>query len=68
MNLREENVMTTYREAAASGFVLLAQQYQKSETLFDGNFWFGGNTLHTCLHYMLETKQTDSKGILVTAR
>ena len=60
--------MTTYREAAATGFALLAQQYQKSEALFDGNFWFGGNTLHTCLNYLLETKQTDNKKILETGQ
>ncbi len=60
--------MTTYREGAARGFALLAQQYQKSDTLFDGNFWFAGNTLHTCLNYLLQSKQTDSKKILETGR
>jgi len=58
--------MTTYKEAASTGFNLLAQQYVTPK-IFDGNFWFGGNTLHTCLTYLIAAKETDTKLILKSA-
>jgi hypothetical protein len=57
----------TYRSAAQAGFEVLTQQY-KTPHIFDGNFWFGGTTLNTCLNYLVAAKQTDrSVQILPTA-
>src|SRR6185436_4766646 len=55
--------MATYKEAASIGFTVLDKQYRTSE-IFNGNFWFGGNTLHTCLNYLLAAPQKDSTRIL----
>lgn len=49
----------TFRQAAAAGFSLLAQQFL-TPAIFEGNFWFGGNTLRTCLDYLLAAKQPDT--------
>ena len=49
----------TFRHAAAAGFSLLAQQFV-TPCIFDGNFWLGGNTLRTCLGYLLIAKQPDT--------
>ncbi len=49
---------TTYRSAAKAGFDVLSAQY-KTPHIFDGNFWFGGTTLHTCLNYLVAAKETD---------
>jgi hypothetical protein len=46
------------KTAAAQGFTLLAQQY-KIDSIFDNNFWFGGNALHTCLDYMIAAGVND---------
>ena len=56
--------MTTYREAAATGFNLLAKQYLTTEQIFYNDFWFAGNTLHTCLNYLVAAKEADGNGIL----
>ena len=48
----------TYGLAAAAGFEVLVQQY-KTPHIFDGNFWFGGTTLHTCLDYLVAAGETD---------
>jgi hypothetical protein len=57
----------TYRSAAQAGFEVLTAQY-KTPHIFDGNFWFGGTTLNTCLNYLVAAKQTDrSAQILPTA-
>jgi hypothetical protein len=56
--------MTTYREAAATGFDLLATQYLTTEPIFYNDFWFAGNTLHTCLNYLIAAKEADGKAIL----
>ncbi len=49
---------STYRSAAKAGFEVLSQQY-KTPHIFDGNFWFGGTTLHTCLNYLVAASETD---------
>ncbi len=57
----------TYRSAAAAGFDVLVGQY-KTPHVFDGNFWFGGTTLHTCLNYLVASGETDHRSrILPTA-
>jgi hypothetical protein len=48
----------TYRSAAQAGFTVLTAQY-KTPHIFEGNFWFGGTTLHTCLDYLLAARETD---------
>ena len=53
----------TFRQAAAAGFSLLAQQFV-TPCIFEGNFWFGGNTLRTCLDYLLLAKQPDSQELV----
>jgi hypothetical protein len=61
----EEKRMTTYKEAAANGYALLAQRYKADVSTFEGNIWFAGNTLHACLNYLLAANETtDSQGIL----
>lgn len=57
--------MTTYREAAEVGFELLDRQYEAEA--FSGNFWFAGNTLHTCLNYLVLAGKTDNSGIFERA-
>ncbi len=56
--------MTTYKEAVKSGYDLLVQQYQQAQKdeSFNGDFWFAGNTLHTCLNYLVAANQEDSNG------
>lgn len=49
----------TVRQAAAAGFASLARQFL-TPSIFEGNFWFGGNTLRTCLDYLLAAKQPDT--------
>jgi len=56
--------MTTYKEAASAGFNVLACQYSNQD--FRDNFWFGGNTLHTCLNYLIKARETDFAGVLIT--
>jgi hypothetical protein len=58
--------MDTYKTAASTGFDVLVNQY-KTPNIFDGNFWFAGNTLRTCLSYLIVTQQTDTQGILTAA-
>ncbi len=55
--------MDTYATAAAKGYEKLASQYI-SENIFDLNFWFGGNALHTCLRYLIAANEKDTRGIL----
>lgn len=56
----------TYRSAAEAGFELLVTQY-KTPHIFDGNFWFGGTTLHTCLNYLVAARQTDKSAQILPA-
>jgi hypothetical protein len=53
----------TFRRAAVAGFSRLAQQFV-TPSIFEGNFWFGGNTLRTCLDYLLGAKQPDTQGLV----
>jgi hypothetical protein len=48
----------TFRTAAAQGYALLSQQYTTTD--FSGNFWFAGNTLHTCLDYLINAGLADT--------
>jgi hypothetical protein len=50
----------TFASAAADGFKLLVRQYKQPD-IFSGNFWFGGNSLHTCLDYLINSKTTDAE-------
>jgi hypothetical protein len=50
----------TIATAAADGFKLLVRQYKQPD-IFSGNFWFGGNSLHTCLDYLINSKTTDAE-------
>ncbi len=56
----------TYGLAAAAGFEVLVQQY-KTPHIFDGNFWFGGTTLHTCLDYLVAAGETDQTSQVLPA-
>ena len=60
--------MTTYKDAVKSGYDLLVQQYQQAQKdkSFKGDFWFPGNTLHTCLNYLVAAKQKDSNGAILS--
>jgi hypothetical protein len=61
----------TYTTAAAKGFARLVGLYETYNTpyhsptngetslLFDGNFWFGGNALHTMLDYLIDRRLED---------
>jgi hypothetical protein len=57
---------STYRSAAKAGFELLSRQY-KTPHIFDGNFWFGGTTLHTCLDYLVAAGETDRDAKILPA-
>jgi hypothetical protein len=48
----------TYKQAAQDGYNNLVIQYKKSD-IFAGNIWFGGNTLHTCLDFLIWSGQED---------
>jgi hypothetical protein len=56
----------TFREAAASGCTVLAQQFQTPH-IFDGNFWFGGNTLRTFLDYLVVAELPDTDQLVSKA-
>jgi hypothetical protein len=56
----------TFKSAAGKGFTELARQY-KIPGIFSGNFWFGGNTFHTCLDYMVGAGGGDPQNIVQTA-
>jgi hypothetical protein len=58
----------TYTTAAGKGFAQLITLYRKAG-VFDGNFWFGGNALETCLDYLINAgvKDKDNFNILETA-
>lgn len=58
--------MDTFGTAAAAGFGLLAQKYL-TEGIFAGAFWHAGNSLQTCLGYLLLTDQPDSHALLPNA-
>jgi hypothetical protein len=51
----------TYTTAAAKGFTRLYDLYALYNTkdLFDGNFWFAGNALHTMLDYLINIGVAD---------
>jgi hypothetical protein len=55
----------TFGSAAKTGFDLLWSRFNK--TTFDGNFWFAGNTFHTCLDYLINSGVGDTDGNVVTA-
>ena len=54
----------TYKSAAGQGFDFLWSFY--NATTFDGNFWFGGNTFHTCLDYLINAGVPDTNATVVT--
>lgn len=56
----------TYRSAAQAGFDVLTTQY-KTPHVFDGNFWFGGTTLHTCLNFLVAANETDVNAQILPA-
>jgi hypothetical protein len=55
--------MRALDSVAQSGFERLVSQYKTSK-IFDGNFWFAGNSLHVCLNYLDVAGQKDTVGIL----
>jgi hypothetical protein len=54
----------TYKTAAGKGFDFLWSYY--NTTNFEGNIWFGGNTFHTCLDYLINAGVTDSNAAVVS--
>jgi hypothetical protein len=65
----------TYQSAAQAGFGLLYKHFTNgydnntdkyTGKTFDGNFWFAGNTLHTCLNYLIATKANQNTPALAT--
>jgi hypothetical protein len=55
----------TFETAAAKGFEVLWAYFNKDT--FSGNFWFGGNTFHTCLDYLINARLSDTNGVVVKA-
>jgi len=51
----------TYQSAAKQGFEKLVSQYKTAKIFEPLNIWFGGNTLHTCLDYLIWTPNSDEK-------
>jgi hypothetical protein len=54
----------TYKSAAGKGFDFLWSYY--NTTNFEGNIWFGGNTFHTCLDYLINAGIPDSNASVVS--
>lgn len=57
--------MMTFKQAAAIGYQVFIGDYQLDT--FSGNFWFGGNSLHAGLAYLVAAGEPDRAGILTTA-
>lgn len=58
--------MATFKSATVLPFNTLVMLYKK-EGIFEGNFWFAGNALHTVVDHFLVTNQKDTDGFLKTA-
>lgn len=61
--------MVSFKEAAGESFKILASNYKtvKKDGHFGGNFWFAGNSLHTCLDYMIHAPAPDSAYVVRAA-
>jgi hypothetical protein len=51
-----------FRTAAASGFERLYFLYTSTDFLTENAFWFAGNSLHTCLSYLIVSGEADHPG------
>ena len=54
---------STFRTAASQGFERLVELYKRHD-IFEGNFWFGGNSLDTCIDYLLAAGLRDQGRIV----